>query len=100
MWSVKKAERGGRKAARQSCGERWATRRKKTKRVRAEWGVGRDCVSWGGGASSGTGRGGGWAECEEGGTGRPEGGAPVVWCEVGHTAQKNQKGAGGVGRGA
>ena len=43
--SVKKAERGGRKAARQSCGARWVTRRKKTKRVRAEWGVGRDCVS-------------------------------------------------------
>ena len=42
--SVKKAERGGRKAARQSCGARWVTRRKKTKRVRAEWGVGRDCV--------------------------------------------------------
>ena len=44
VWSVKKAERGGRKAARQSCGARWVTRRKKTKRVRAEWGVGRDCV--------------------------------------------------------
>ena len=42
---MKKAERGGRKAARQSCGARWVTRRKKTKRVRAEWGVGRDCVS-------------------------------------------------------
>ena len=39
VWSVKKAERGGRKAARQSCGEKWATRRKKTKRARAEWGV-------------------------------------------------------------
>ena len=56
-------------------------------------------LGWGGVVWD-TGRGGGWAECEEGGTGRPEGGAPVVWCEVGHTAQKNQKGAGGVGRGA
>ena len=37
---------------------------------------------------------------EERGTGRPEDGAPVVWCEAGHTAQKSQGGTAewGVGR--